>query len=221
VQAVQLNQSNRMESRFPFFSLLSRSFLSFSIRYLRSLLLVVTDPFLSFLPRCCLLAFPPPRHHQPNGAYLITGPPRQVRPTSATITAHQPSHPTPKNTPTPPHPHLPISASYLLPPPSTSESDTLDDGTFSAYSRKKVPRPLPCPHHSLSISISKPPHYLASLFQWRRQDGLSARYHLSPCVRVSGLSLLSGVGERETASRVLVLFDYRFDIFLFLSLPSI
>ena len=68
-----------------------------SIRYLRSLLRVA-DPFLSFLVVACLLSLrlASPRHHQPNGAYLITAPPRKVRPTSATITAPQPCHPTPK-----------------------------------------------------------------------------------------------------------------------------
>jgi hypothetical protein len=202
-----------MESRFPFlFDSISAA--SSSCRY-RSL---------SFFPSSLLLAcFPPPRlaSSPPNGAYLITASPRRYG--QPLLPSPHISHPIQllKIPPRLPHPHLPISASYLFPPPSTSESDTLDDGTFSAYSRKKVPRPLPCPHHSLSISISKTPTLSCLLFQWRRQDGLSARYHLSPCVRVSGLSLLSGVGERETASRVLVLFDYRFDIFLFLSLPSI
>jgi hypothetical protein len=64
VQAAQLDQSNRMESRFPFFSLLSRASLSFSIRYLRSLLRVA-DPFLSFLV-ACLLSLASPRHQLPN-----------------------------------------------------------------------------------------------------------------------------------------------------------
>jgi hypothetical protein len=171
------DQSNRMESRFPFFSLLSQSFLPFPFRFnicdLFFFFFAVADPFLSFLVVARLLASlrlasSPTTTTKSHHAYLIQPPPSFYGQPSITNSAHQPSIPshTPKNTPTPnPSTHLPISASYLLPLPSTSESDTLDDGTFSAYSRRKVPRSLPCPHYFLSIFISKsPPHYLASYF---------------------------------------------------------
>jgi hypothetical protein len=100
VQAAQLDQSNQMESRFPFFSPLSQSFLSFSIRYMRSLLRAA-DPFLSFLVVASLPAFPPPRlvTTKSHRAYLI--PFSTANPSHHSRTSAIPSH-TPKNTPTPP-----------------------------------------------------------------------------------------------------------------------
>jgi hypothetical protein len=164
---------SRIEWSLAFLSSLSYLNLSFPFRFdicdLFFFFFVVADPFLSFLVIACLLAFPPPRlvtnHHHQIAARLPNPPSTLLlRPTlnHQLRTSAIPSHPTHLKIPPTPNPstHLPISASYLLPLPSTSESDTLDDGTFSAYSRRKVPRPLPCPHYFLSIFISKTPHII-------------------------------------------------------------
>ena len=108
MQAAQLDQSNRMESRFPFFSLLSRSSLSFRFD-ICVLFFVLQIPFFPSSLLACSCS-PSPRLVTNYRTYSCLPNPLLYGQPLNTNSAHQPSHPTRlKIPPRKTHPHLPLS----------------------------------------------------------------------------------------------------------------
>jgi hypothetical protein len=94
----------------------------------------------------------------------------------------------------------------------------------SLHIPEKVPRPLPCPHHFLSISISKTPTLSCLLFSVEATRRLECKISsLSMCKSKCLISTVWCGRKRNCfeGSAVLVLFDYPFGIFLFPSSPSV